>query len=94
MDSIGGTSGKKINTAFREKNIHVACLFEALGEMSPKALKEIGCEAYGILRLNAFGWFRRVRKGVYDLSDDGWRFLDENQSQALVIYYRMKSLNH
>jgi len=93
IDTTGGTTGTKINTAYRERCIRIACLLEAKGEMTAKSLTALGCEGdtYRILYTNAIGWFTRVSKGVYNLSDAGIAYLSENATSSLVEYYKMKA---
>jgi hypothetical protein len=94
-DSTGGTNNKKINTAYRERCVRIACLLEAKGALSAKLLREYGCEkdANSILYGNFNGWFTKVKTGIYALSDTGKNYLNENASSTLVAYYRMKALD-
>lgn len=92
-DTIGGVSQKKVNTAYREKCIRIACIIEAKGEISPKTLVQMGCEknAGNILRANYFGWFEKICAGTYDITDIGRNYLEEHKNSTLVTYYRMKA---
>ncbi|MCL2388225.1 MAG: DUF2161 family putative PD-(D/E)XK-type phosphodiesterase [Defluviitaleaceae bacterium] len=94
-DTIGGTSKTAINTAYRERCVKIACLLEAKGPLSAKILVQQGCEkdAYSILRSNYSGWFAKVSKGIYGLTDAGCNYLNENSATPLVAYYRMKALD-
>jgi len=94
IDTTGGTTGAKVNTAYRERCIRIACLLEARGEMTAKELTALGCEndTHRILYTNAIGWFSRTGKGVYGLSDAGITYLNENAASNLVIYYRIKAM--
>lgn len=71
----GGVTKKKIATAFCERNIHIACALDCFGDMSPANLAKLtGIEkARTILTMNAFGWFCRVERGVYGITDEGRR---------------------
>lgn len=71
--NTGGVSKTKITTAFREKNIFVACLLEKYGELSPKQIKDLtdGIECQALLGKSYYGWFKRVSKGIYTLTDKG-----------------------
>ncbi|RZL59061.1 MAG: hypothetical protein EOP65_04240 [Sphingomonas sp.] len=66
----GGSTRRPIMTAYRQRAI--AC---ALGigpaEMRPRDLKHLAEDAGAILRNNVYGWFERVRPGVYRLSATG-----------------------
>jgi len=84
----GGTTRSKITTAYRERCIKIACIIKCRGTKRPKELvSDYGCEkdAAAILQRNFDGWFERIEKGVYGLSESGERSLDE--SNALVEYY-------
>lgn len=72
--NIGGCTGKKLVTAYREQAIHIAALIEKYGELSPKRLKELGTDkkkTSNILQDNHYGWFEKVKRGVYTLSEKG-----------------------
>lgn len=90
--NIGGVNGRKIVTAFLERNIHIACALDFLGEASPSQLAKLtGIEkAYSILSMNAYKWFDKVRKGVYTVNEKGRREimdypeLEEYYTQTLM----------
>jgi len=71
--NIGGISRTKIMTAYRENAIHIACCLKKYGQLSPRKLKELGTgeKTRSILEKNFYGWFERVERGVYKLSDTG-----------------------
>lgn len=71
----GGVTQRKIATAFTERNIHIACALDFFGNTSPAKLAKItGIDkAYTILTMNVFGWFERVERGVYGITDKGRR---------------------
>jgi len=94
-DSLGGTTKTAVNTAYRERCVRIACLIEAKGALSAKNLREFGCEkdAYSILRANYFGWFKKIAKGIFDITEVGLNYLKENESASLITYYRMKALD-
>ncbi len=69
-----GSKGTRLMTAYREKNLKAVLFLNDFEEMSPKELVEAGCEKksiYSILNKNHYGWFDRVEKGRYRLSDQG-----------------------
>lgn len=76
--NLGGSSGKKLLTAYRERAIHAAVCLEALGEASPKQLRDlgVGAKARAILYDNHYGWFERIGRGRYRLSAAGAAALD------------------
>jgi hypothetical protein len=71
--NTAGSNRTKLVTAYRENAIRIACLLEAKGKLTPKALREMGAgpKTLGILRGNVYGWFERVGYGVYALSPRG-----------------------
>jgi len=94
VDTTGG-SQSKVNTAFRERCVRIACLLEANGASGAKELNKLGCEkdTYNILYNNVLGWFKKAGKGLFDLSPAGYEYLNENATSSLIIYYRMKAQN-
>jgi hypothetical protein len=77
----GGSAGRKLNTAYREKSIRIACALLKAGPLPARRLMELGCgeSSYGIMRNNYYGWFeRQEKKGVFGLSDAGRAFLEES----------------
>ncbi|WP_245956993.1 DUF2161 domain-containing phosphodiesterase [Aestuariispira insulae] len=69
----GGTTGVKRITAYRQDALRLIAILDQKGEMSPAGLKmETGVDrAAAILQANHYGWFERVRRGVYVLSPKG-----------------------
>ncbi|MCL2049650.1 MAG: DUF2161 family putative PD-(D/E)XK-type phosphodiesterase [Defluviitaleaceae bacterium] len=89
FDTLGGTTKTKINTAYRERCIKIACFLEQHKDgLSAKQLRNMGCEhdAWSILSNNNYGWFVKLEKGVYGLTESGREFLAEGGE--IVGYYR------
>jgi len=79
--NVGGSTRRPIVTAYREDALHLASTLKAEGApQTVKALREAtGCDRAGrILQDNYYGWFERVRRGVYRLTPAG--------EEALVQY--------
>ena len=92
-DTTGGSKGT-VNTAFRERSVRIACLLEAHGPLSAKELTNTyGCEkdAYSIIRSNYYNWFNKAGPGLYELSNAGRSYLQENEAEKLIVFYRMKA---
>ena len=89
VDTTGGVSKTKINTAYKERCIHVLCLLYILGQASTKMLVEKGADktAGHMLRFNAYQWFHRIEKGVYQLSPTGVDYLNQHIHSPLITYY-------
>ena len=71
--NLGGSSQRKIVTAYRENAVHIACCLERLGPLSPRQLRALGTgpKTQSILYSNFYGWFERVGRGVYALRERG-----------------------
>ncbi len=71
--NIGGSTRVKLVTAYRENAILVATCLEQLGRASPSGLRALGTgdKTPGILAKNYYGWFQRVDRGVYSITDQG-----------------------
>ncbi|OWA34638.1 hypothetical protein B9G55_15575 [Saccharibacillus sp. O16] len=77
--NIGGSTQRKIVTAYREQALKVARQLWMFGEASPVQLKEasgVGKAAL-IVRDNHYGWFERVVRGRYRLTEAGLAALNE-----------------
>lgn len=69
----GGSTRRKLVTAYREQALRIAWYLDCLGPKSPKALRALGaCEkTRAILYDNVYGWFARVDRGLYALDAKG-----------------------
>lgn len=77
--NTGGSTKRKIVTAYRENALKVARQLWMFGEASPVQLKEasgIG-KAASILQDNHYGWFERVSRGRYRLTEAGTAALND-----------------
>ncbi|MGM0920641.1 MAG: DUF2161 domain-containing phosphodiesterase [Bacillota bacterium] len=88
--NVGGVNKTKIMTAYKERCIHIACCLERKGKLSPKILREMGTgdKTLSILNKNYYGWFERVERGMYTLSETGKKGL--LMHEALSEYYYTK----
>ncbi len=68
--AIGGSTRQPIMTAYRQQALACAAALSK-GPGRPRALKLIAPDAPKILRSNVYGWFDRVERGVYVLTDSG-----------------------
>ncbi len=66
----GGGTRAPIMTAYRQQALACAAAM-ADGPKRPRDLKETILEAPKILRHNVYGWFTRVDRGIYDLTEAG-----------------------
>ena len=104
-DTPGGSTKIKVNTAYREQCIKIACtlsnLEKNLNTESPKPfsisprdlVKCWDCpkNTGGILLNNYYGWFKRISHGLYALSQEGSQYLEKNFDNPLVVHYQTTS---
>ncbi len=90
--NIGGTTKRKIITAYREKALELCCILEQHEFVSYQTLRLWGISEKNllILRNNYYDWFVRKQKGVYALSEKGKQALQEVAFAQVVAYYRKK----
>ncbi len=89
----GGTNQRKILTAYREKSIEIACFLEILEKSTGAELKKIGCDknATTIMRNNFYGWFSKLKTGVYFLGEKGKNYLDGDEFAEIIYFYRKEA---
>lgn len=83
-DNVGGSKGKKLMTAYREHSIKIAEHMMENGPTTAANLSKFGFEhkkAYSILYKNYYGWFKKLDKGRYELSEAG---VEEIKNRALL----------
>jgi hypothetical protein len=68
--AIGGSTGQPIMTAYRQQAVACAAAL-ALAPARPRDLKPAMPDAPRILLSNVYGWFVRVERGIYTLSEAG-----------------------
>lgn len=68
--ALGGSTKVPIMTAYRQQALACATALAA-GPLRPRDLKTVTSTAGQILIKNYYGWFQRVDKGLYSLSDAG-----------------------
>lgn len=77
--NVGGVTKTKIITAYRELALMI-CLSLKEGPQSTKVIREYTKrpKTTSVLQKNFYGWFSRVERGIYELTDLG--------KQALIDY--------
>ncbi|MEH7180317.1 DUF2161 domain-containing phosphodiesterase [Neobacillus vireti] len=88
--NVGGSTRTKIMTAYKENCIQIACILDRMGPLSPKALKVMGAgdKVTSILTNNYYGWFERIKRGTYAITEKG--ILEVQEYKDLVNYYLEK----
>ncbi|WP_239614957.1 DUF2161 domain-containing phosphodiesterase [Cohnella mopanensis] len=71
--NVGGSTKRKLITAYRERAIQCALALDCHGPSAPRQVRDwTHCPtAASQLQQNYYGWFRRVKKGVYELTPSG-----------------------
>ena len=64
-----------IMTAYRQQAILCAEALEP-GPMRPRDIKPVAPDAGKILLNNYYGWFEKIDKGIYGLSDGGMKAVE------------------
>jgi hypothetical protein len=72
--AVGGSSREPIMTAYRQRALTCASLL-ACGPTRPRDLRTAAPDAGKILLQNVYGWFARMERGVYALTDEGHKAL-------------------
>ena len=76
----GGSTRRKLMTAYREAALVIAKhLASSTEPLSPKTLRALGADAKAgsILYQNYYGWFTRIDRGLYTISETGQKALNE-----------------
>lgn len=91
--NTGGINKTKILTAYREKSIYALCVTEAMKEIKPSELKFIMSDpnAVYIFSRNYYGWFKKISKGIYGVSEKGYKLLESGEYEEAIKYYREKA---
>ena len=88
--NAGGVNRTEIITAYREKAIEMLCFAEKYGEVTGAFLKGKGYsqKEYSIFYKNYYGWYEKIEKGVYIVSEKGREALEKEEYRSLVEYFR------
>lgn len=84
----GGSTREKLMTAYRENALYIACCLNMFGPSSAAKLKKYGCDdkkTYSILYSNHYGWFRKIDKGIYELTDIGRESLKQFEKMVEIL---------
>lgn len=95
-ENCGGCNQKKLLTLYRERSVFIACCLEKFGELSPEDLRKLGSskrKTGTILTKNYYGWFTRIKRGRYGLSDEGKKALVVFSNTADFFRNKLKDVN-
>jgi len=85
-DNPGGSTRTPITTAYRELCIKIACMLQQNESLYIKEIPDAG--AGSALQRNIYGWFTRISRGKYALSDKGKQYLKENSKNHIIQEYQ------
>ena len=87
---MGGSTGKKLVTAYTEASVLALCHMEVYGKMVVRDIKKFGYpdKMRNALRSNAFGWFERSGRYDYGMSVKGLEVFDDDEYKELIEFYR------
>jgi hypothetical protein len=68
--TAGGSTRQPIMTAYRQQALDCAAALRE-GPKKPRELRPVAPDAAAILQRNVYGWFERVERGIYRLSEPG-----------------------
>ncbi len=92
-ENVGGVNKTKILTGYKEKGISLCCALNIEGIANTKTLREkYGFEndATTYLNANFFGWFDKVDRATYTLSNEGKKVIKSKDMKNAVKYYNNK----
>lgn len=67
---VGGSTRLPQLTAYRQRALAMAVAI-AEAPRRPRDLRDLAPDAAGILQANVYGWFERIERGVYGLTESG-----------------------
>lgn len=77
--NVGGSTKRKLMTAYREKALACAQALQLHGDLTPKRLRELtgNPKAALLLQKNYYRWFERTGRGIYRLTPLGEQALQQ-----------------
>ncbi|PYI57339.1 DUF2161 domain-containing phosphodiesterase [Paenibacillus flagellatus] len=77
--NVGGSTRRKLVTAYREKALELAVQLKLHGSLSPRKLRELtgNAKAADLLQKNYYRWFERAERGIYRLTPLGEQALEQ-----------------
>lgn len=93
--NIGGVTNEKINTSYRERCLEIAYILEGEGKISAKILKDKYQidKAYPILYNNYYGWFEKIERGSYRLTNLAIEQINEDRYREQKSFYTSRRNN-
>ncbi|WP_238882702.1 DUF2161 domain-containing phosphodiesterase [Clostridium sp. YIM B02551] len=94
--NVGGSTGEKLMTSYKEDALYIACCLHMFGPLSAAKLKKLGADAkktYSIVYNNHYGWFEKIEKGVYSLTDEGVKALTTYKEIIEILKTNIQNFN-
>lgn len=88
--NVGGSTRRRIITAYTEASVLALCHMEVYDTLSASDIKRLGYpeKVHNAFASNAYGWFEKVGRATYAMSEKGVNALDAEENKELVEYYR------
>ncbi|MDR2940102.1 MAG: DUF2161 domain-containing phosphodiesterase, partial [Clostridiales bacterium] len=89
-ETTGGVNKRRIMTGYREEAVKIACALLKNGEMrATDLINTFGCDkkTNSILYNNHYGWFIKIQRGVYNISDKCIEDLNSDFYKNLVNHF-------
>ncbi len=85
--NVGGITRTKKMTAYKESAIAAVMYMDKFGPSSAKVMKEFGCgeKTWDIMHMNYYGWFEKIDKGLYYITESGRDALKEHKKVCDVL---------
>ncbi len=73
LNTAGSPSNSERISAYKQAAIKIAYLLDKLKKASPSDLKKMGTgpKTQSIIASNVYGWFERIKRGLYRLNKTG-----------------------
>lgn len=96
VDNVGGTTGIKQVTVYRESSIAIAVAMSNYEHASPKTIKTITKlnNTGQILYQNHYGWFDRIGQGKYSLTSKGFKAIQVYGTISNYFIQKYKDETH
>lgn len=87
FNKAGSATSDARFSAYRQRALYLAWQLKKLGPSSPSQLKKSGgpSQSQEILAANFYGWFEKIKRGVYGLSEAGQVALKNYKKQLTEI---------
>ncbi|MDD4688718.1 MAG: DUF2161 family putative PD-(D/E)XK-type phosphodiesterase [Eubacteriales bacterium] len=94
--NIGGSTKKKLVTAYRENAIFIACCLLIKGDMTTTQIKKYGTgdKTATILKKNYYDWFEKTDDGLHHLTQSGYDGINEYSTIADIYIDKINEIEN